>query len=318
MVPMCAAILDEMKRYIFKNRVVNARERRTLKYNKRIELNEDFKTLWEKINKKTRYCVEFETGDLVTRAIEKIGKMDPIQAVRILIDKTEVDITQAGVEGGKVLESRTKWAQKPTFLPDILTFLQRETELTRGTLVEILKQSGRLKEFTINPQSFMTETAKLINRALHELVVDGIKYERLEDQVYEMRLFKEKEIEEYLSRLYEIQSIDDRTPYDYVQYDSEVEREIAEKLDTNENVKFFCKLPRWFAVPTPLGNYNPDWAVVTEKEKKLYLVRETKSTHDRDQRRDFENRKIDCGRAHFDSLGVNFKVATNIHEVLSE
>lgn len=318
MEPMRAAITDEMKRYIFKNRVVNARERRTLKYNKRIELNEDFKTLWKKINKKTRFCVEFETGDLITRSVEKIGKMDPIQPVRILIDKTEVDITQAGVEGGKVLESRTEWAQRPTFLPDILTFLQRETELTRGTLVEILKQSGRLKEFTINPQAFMTETAKLISRALYELVVDGIKYERLEDQVYEMRLFQEKEIEEYLSRLYEIQSTDDRTPYDYVQYDSEIEREMAEKLDTNENVKFFCKLPRWFVVPTPMGNYNPDWAVATEKDEKVYLLRETKSTHDRDQRRDFENRKIDCGRAHFDSLGVNFKVATNIHEVLTE
>ncbi len=89
------------------------------------------------------------------------------------------------------------------------------------------------------------------------------------------------------------------------------------KLDTNENVKFFCKLPRWFVVPTPLGNYNPDWAVVTEKDEKVYLVSETKSTHDRDQRRDFENRKIDCGRAHFNALGVSFKVATNIHEVLA-
>jgi len=318
MEPMRAAITDEMKRYIFKNRVVNARERRTLKYNKRIELNEDFKTLWGKINKKTRHCVEFETDDLIARSVEKIGKMEQIQPVRIFIDKTEVDITQAGVEGGKILDSRTEWAQMPTFLPDILTFLQRETELTRGTLVEILKQSGRLEEFTINPQAFMTEIAKLINRALYEMVVDGIKYERLENQIYEMRLFQEKEIEEYLSRLYEIQSTDDRSPYDYVQYDSEIEREIAERLDTNENVKFFCKLPRWFVVPTPLGNYNPDWAVVTEKDEKVYLIRETKSTHDRDKRRDFENRKIDCGQAHFNALGVNFKVATNIHEVLTE
>ncbi len=267
---------------------------------------------------KTRYCVEFNTDDLIARSVEKIGKMDPIQPVRIFIDKTEVDITQAGVEGGKVLDSRTEWAQMPTFLPDILTFLQRETELTRGTLVEILKQSGRLEEFTINPQAFMTEIAKLINKALYEMIVDGIKYEQLEEQVYEMRLFQEKEIEEYLSRLYEIQSTDDRTPYDYVQYDSEVEREVAEKLDTHEIVKFFCKLPRWFVVPTPLGNYNPDWAVVTEKDEKLYLVRETKSTHDRDQRRDFENRKIDCGQAHFNALGVNFRVATDIHEVLAE
>lgn len=314
--PLHAAITDEMKRYVFKNRVVNARERRKLKYNKRIELNENFEALWKKINKKTRYSIEFETDDLITRSVEKIKKMERIQPVRILIEKTEVDINEAGVESGRVLDSRTQFAKRPVILPDIIAFLQRETELTRGTLVEILKQSGRLREFSVNPQAFMTETAKLINRALHEMVVDGIKYEKLERQVYEMRLFEEKEIEEYLIRLYEVQSKDDRTPYDYISFDSEVEKEIAEKLDSSENVKFFCKLPRWFVVPTPLGNYNPDWAVVTESDERLYLVRETKSTHDREKRRETENRKIDCGQAHFDALGVNFKVATNIHEVV--
>lgn len=314
--PLQAAITDEMKRYIFKNRVVDARERRTLKYNKRIELNEDFKSLWHKINKKTRYSVEFETDELIARSVEKIDNIEPIQPVRILIDKTEVYISEAGVESGRVLDSRTEIAKTYRSLPDILAYLQRETELTRNTLVEILKQSGRLKEFTINPQAFMTETAKLINRALHEMVVDGIKYEQIEGQYYEMRLFEEKEIEEYMARLYEVQSKDDRTPYDYITFDSEVEREIAEKLDSNERVKFFCKLPRWFVVPTPLGDYNPDWAVVMENDERLYLVRETKSTHDRDRRRDIENRKINCGQAHFDTLGVNFKVATNIQEVL--
>ncbi|MCL6477041.1 MAG: hypothetical protein K6T65_01365 [Peptococcaceae bacterium] len=244
--------------------------------------------------------------------------MERIQPVRILIDKTELDISEAGVQGGKVLDIRTEYVVKHQFLPDILAFLQRETELTRGTLVEILKQSGRLKEFKINPQAFMSEVAKLINRALKELIVDGIKYEQLEGQYYEMRLFEEKEIEEYLSRLYEVKSKDDRTPYDYVPLDSGVEREIAEKLDTDQNVKFYCKLPRWFVVPTPLGDYNPDWAVVMQNDEKLYLVRETKSTHDRDGRREIENRKIDCGQAHFNTLGVNFKVATNIYEVLSK
>ena len=81
-------------------------------------------------------------------------------------------------------------------------------------------------------------------------------------------------------------------------------------------VKFFCKLPRWFVVPTPLGDYNPDWAVVTERDQKLYLVRETKSTHDRDKRRSIENKKVDCGKAHFTTLGIDFKVATDIREVL--
>ena len=316
--PLRAAITDEMKRYIFKNRVVDARKRRTLKYNKRVELNEDFKILWEKINRKTRYSVEFKSEELISRAVDKIRKMDPIQPARILIDKTEVDISEAGVEGGKVLETRTKEVTGFSRLPDILAYLQRETELTRGTLVKILLQSNRLREFKVNPQTFMTETARLINRSLIELAVDGIKYEQIQGQYYEMRLFEEKEIEEYLNRLYEIQSKDDRTPYDYVLYESEIEREIAEKLDEDQNVKFFCKLPRWFVVPTPLGNYNPDWAVVTGQDEKLYLVRETKSTHDRDNRRPAENIKIDCGKAHFEALGVNFKVATNIHEILSK
>ncbi|MDO9534009.1 MAG: DEAD/DEAH box helicase family protein [Bacillota bacterium] len=316
--PLRAAITDEMKRYVFKNRIVNARDRHTLKYNKRVELNEDFKVLWEKINRKTRYSVEFNSEELIARAVDKIKKMDKIQPVRILIDKTEVDISEAGVEGGRVMESRTQFVNRYSHLPDILAYLQGETELTRGTLVKLLKQSGRLQEFTVNPQAFMTETAKLINRSLIEMVVDGIKYEQIEGQFYEMRLFEDKEIEEYLTRLYEIHSKDDRTPYDYILFESEVEREIAEKLDHDQNVKFFCKLPRWFVVPTPLGNYNPDWAVVTKQEEKLYLVRETKSTHDRDGRRAAENIKVDCGKAHFEALGVNFKVATNIHEVLAE
>jgi type III restriction enzyme len=140
-----------------------------------------------------------------------------------------------------------------------------------------------------------------------------------------MRLFEEKEIEEYLSRLYKVQTGGDgieatscdRTPYDFIPFDSQVEKEVAEKLDTNESVKFFCKLPNWFVVPTPMGNYNPDWAVVKEEDEKLYLIRETKSTHDRDKLRDLEKQKIDCSQAHFHALGVNFKVATNIKEVLA-
>ncbi|MDD2630494.1 MAG: DEAD/DEAH box helicase family protein [Limnochordia bacterium] len=310
------AIIDEVKRYIFTNRVVNARERRTLRYNKRVELNEDFKILWEKISRRTRYSVEFDTEELIERAASKIQHMERIQPVRILIDKTNVDITQAGVEASTVAESRVRYVTGHRFLPDILTFLQRETQLTRGTLVEILKRCARLQEFTTNPQAFMTETAKLINRALRELIVQGIKYEQIDGQYYEMRLFEKHEIEEYLSRLYEVQSTDNRTPYDYVVYDSEGEKAIAAKLDADENVKFFCKLPRWFVVPTPLGDYNPDWAVVTEYETRLYLIRETKSTHDRDHRRQLENQKVDCGKAHFESLGVNFEVATSIFDIV--
>ena len=153
----------------------------------------------------------------------------------------------------------------------------------------------------------MTEVAKLINLAFHEMVVDGIKYEQIEGQYYEMRLFEEKEIEEYLSRLYEVQNEEDRTPYDYIAFDSKVEREIAEKLDSNNRVKFFCKLPRWFVIPTPLGDYNPDWAVLVEidGQKKLYFVVETKGSEWLDDLRHKESDKIKCGQKHFQALAVH-------------
>lgn len=310
------AVVARLKKFLPREFVKDARKRQPVGYNKRVELNPDFKELWERISQRTRYSVEFKTNTLVERAVGKIKSMAEVRAVQIEITKRDLAIREAGVEGGKITSSRTYIVNNHQSLPDILGFLQRETELTRGTLARILIESGRLKEFTVNPQSFMTEVAKMINRALHELIIDGIKYEPIQGQNYEMRLFEKEEVEEYLNRLYEVQSRDDRTPYDYITYESGIEEEVAKLLDSDEKVKFFCKLPRWFKVATPLGDYNPDWAVVVEDEQKLYLVRETKSTLDRDKRRESENKKVDCGKAHFAALGVNFKDASTIYEVL--
>ncbi len=316
--PLKNAIFAEMERYIFQNRIVNARDRRMLEYNKRIELNQDFNALWKKISKKTRYTVEFDTNVLIKKAAELIKDMPVIEPVKIYINKTELDMSKAGIDSGRLIGTSVQSATGQYQLPDILFYLQKETELTRGTLADIIIRSKRLKEFTVNPQAFMTETTKIINRILNELVVDGIKYEIIKGEHYEMRLFKEKEIEGYLNKLYAVQSNDDRTPYNYVMFDSALEKEISEKLDQVDNVKFFCKLPSWFKIPTPLGSYNPDWAIVTEQDEKLYLVRETKSTHNPNERRPDENINIDCGNAHFKELGVNYKVATTIQEVLSK
>ena len=310
------SIVNRMRKFLPRDFVKDARKRQSVTYNKRIELNADFKTLWDKISQKTRYSVEFETGKLVDIASDKIKTMPEIKRVQIEITKRDLEIKESGLEGGKITSSRTHRVNNEQPLPDILAFLQRETELTRGTLVEILKSSGRLNEFAVNPQAFMTETAKLINRALHELIIDGIKYEPLSGQFYEMRLFEIQEVEEYLTRLYKVDSTDNRTPYDFIAYDSGTEEEVARLLDNDDRVKFFCKLPRWFKIATPLGHYNPDWAVVVEDSQKLYLVRETKSTLDRDKRRGDENKRVDCGKAHFKALNVNFKDAVTIYDVL--
>lgn len=203
------------------------------------------------------------------------------------------------------------------FLPDILAFLQRETELTRHTLADILKKSGRLGEFKINPQAFMAAVAKEISRALHDLMLEGIQYEKVADHSWEMSRIEqeaEKGIVRYLSNLYEVQNRE-KTVFDVIEYDSEVERQFARDLDSNQNVRLFIKLPSWFKIDTPIGPYNPDWAFVTDRDEKLYFVRETKSTLDSEDRRTKENQKIACGRRHFESLGVDYDVVTSLSEV---
>lgn len=323
---LSVGVTQEMQRYLFKGRVKDTRSTETVRYTKRVDMNPDFVELWNKIKHKTRYQVRFDSQELVKRSVVNISEMPEIKPLALAIEKTAVKISEAGVEAGRVLQaSRDKRVVTHDVLPDALAFLQRETDLTRTTLVEILKQCQRLSEFRINPQAFMIEVAKQIKRALQELIITDIHYERIEGQVYEMHLFEQDEVTRYLSNLYKVNYQSDgegssqvvRTPYDYIEVDSEVEREIAQALDEAENVRFFCKLPNWFKINTPLGSYNPDWAIVTEDEDKLYLVRESKSTHDSAKRRQSENLKIKCGKAHFETLGVDFAVATNPKEVVS-
>ncbi len=159
--------------------------------------------------------------------------------------------------------------------------------------------------------------AKEISRALHDLMLEGIKYEKVAGQFWEQsRLEQEAEegIVRYLTNLYLVNNRD-KSLFDAIEYESEVEKQFARDLDSNENVKLFVKLPAWFKTDTPIGTYNPDWAFVTERDEKLYFVRETKSTLDNEERRTKENQKIACGRKHFDTLGVDYDIVTSLAEV---
>lgn len=314
--PLRPAIIDVMRSHLFKERVVNVRERRTLKYNKRVELTPEFKELWTRINKRTTYRVEFDTESLIEAAAKAISEMPKVRTVQLSLKRTETDITEAGVAGTTLHDSAHE-VSGPSHLPDILAQLQRDTELTRSTLVEVLVKSGRLSDFLVNPQAFITETSKQISRCLHNVVIDGIKYEKVAGLEYDVRLFEEPEIEEYLSRLYEVEN-QEKTLYDHVVYDSEVEKKFAEELDGREDVKLFVKLPGWFQVPTPVGSYNPDWAIVAEKDERVYLVRETKSTTDAGKRRNSENQKIKCGRRHFEAIEVDFDDCSTVSEALAD
>ena len=177
------------------------------------------------------------------------------------------------------------------------------------------KESGRLAEFFNNPQRFMDTVAAILKHELHRLLVDGIKYERISrlgsDSEWEMMLFKDEELINYLTALQVKNSV-----YEYVPYESEVEREFARKLDEREDIKLFVKLPDWFQIDTPVGKYNPDWAILKHDGQAVYMVRETKSSRDFLKLRTSESDKVRCGQKHFETLGVPFGVVVSADEVV--
>ena len=160
-------------------------------------------------------------------------------------------------------------------LPDILTDLQDKTQLTRRSIHRILVDSGRLDDFKRNPQQFIDLAAEGINRSKRLALVDGIKYQRIGvEDYYAQQLFETEELVGYLKSMIDA----NKSVHEQVIYQSGTERTFAEQLEMNEAIKVYAKLPGWFRVPTPLGPYNPDWAVL-EKDgaERLYFVVETKS-----------------------------------------
>jgi type III restriction enzyme len=166
---------------------------------------------------------------------------------------------------------------------------------------EILVASGRLSDVLVNPQQFIDGALIRLNRVLNELIVDGIRYEKIGGEEYEMQLFESQEIEAYLDHLYKVKN-QEKTIADYIVWDSEVERDFAVELENYEKVKFFMKLPNWFNIETPLGKYNPDWAIVFEGENKLYFVAETKGREELQDLAYSEKQKIICGQKHFEQI----------------
>ena len=296
----------------FDGRIVNKKEARTAKLKTGWRLNEDFRELWARIKHKTRYAVDYQTDVLVDRAAKNLAARDKIAPSRISVQKSGIVMSGDGVDTQLlgIREAEPKDYHSVN-VPDMLGYLQAKTELTRKTITEILARSGRLNEVQHNPQQFLEQARQAIEAALHGLMIDGIKYERISGQEYEMMLFEAEEITGALTSMIAV----DNSIYDAVLFESEVERAFAEAMSTREDIKLFIKLPGWFKIETPIGTYNPDWAIVKEGDHKVYLVRETKSTKDQLKLRGSEWAKIQCGKAHFDTLGVDFAHIVSASEI---
>ncbi|SHS43014.1 type III restriction-modification system StyLTI enzyme res [Mycobacteroides abscessus subsp. abscessus] len=284
-------------------------------------LSGPFLELWERIKYKTSYSIQLNSNAFIEQAASKLSDELEIRMVKLEYERHRLETTGAGIE--TIVEEQTPFAMSENQYkkaPDILTFLQNETKLTRKTLIAILKQSDTLRDFKRNPQTYMMETARIINSAKRLAMVDGIKYEKLpHGEVYEQSLFVQEDIESYTDSIVRVH--DNRSPYDHVVVDSNVERDFAQACETDKNVKFYIKLPQEFKIKTPLGRYNPDWALSLEQEgtDKLYFIVETKGSTSAEGVRTTEMAKIRCGEKHFAAIdtGITFKRANEQRSIYS-
>ena len=325
----------------FERRIKNARAKARIQ-RKKLSADEEllFKAIWNKISYQTRYSVKLDTPRLIATCIEALSDTNQYPIVRppkIRADKAKIVMRADGIEGIHIGVGDTDAKQYGTNVPDVYGYVQNRVHLSRSTIFSILDGSGRMGELLVNPQAFLDTVISAIKTCLQTLMVEGIEYHTINGRNYEMSLFDE-ELETYLSSVYppaddelttpvektllQAQPLDEDKgplgdPFACVLSDSDTESQFAHDCSVDERVKFFFKLPSRFKIPTPLGTYNPDWAVVLENDTRVYFVAETKSSTVRANRRPAENLQIACGRKHFGLTDeISFKDVTSLAELL--
>ncbi len=297
----------------FGGRIKNRDNRRVVRFQKSRALDPAFKELWDKIKHKTTYRVAIDTEKLVTEAANELAQVaiskPHIADIKTLIDSMNNDsgfmVRETGFNTYAAHQTEVK-------IPNLLADIQRRTQMTRRVIFEVLDQAGMFEQISINPQQVIDEAVRAINRVKQRLAVDGVKYHRT-GEYYGMTLFENSELQAYL---YDAAmksgaiAVGDqaKTIYDYVAVDSEVEREFMQSLEDNADVKFYIKLPSWFKIDTPVGKYNPDWAVAFDGDERIYFVVETKGSDDINDNHLSANErsKIIAARQHFAEIDVPY------------
>ena len=300
--------------------IYDRKKRTTVKLKKGFELNPEFKKLWIKVSKKTKYSVKIDTGKLIELCVPEIES-------NISVDSIDINITAASLTPSennsrykiKTDIQRTETSQiNHTFpVPNIIDQLSNETQLTRSTIVKILTKINNLEKIFQNPQSFILSMSSIVKEKLEDFLINGLKYLEVNDW-FRMELFKN--ILAYENAVVPVNN----SIYDGIIWDSNNERKFVKKLDEMANVRLFIKLPSWFVISTPIGEYNPDWAVVMDDvdlrgnlRQKLYFIAETKTTLNLEELRPEEKKKILCAEKHFKEINAKYGVVRNPDELLS-
>jgi type III restriction enzyme len=296
----------------FQGRIKNKQKRAAVKYRKGFELDEKFRDIWDKIKYQTTYRVDYDSQELIKKAAKAVNQMPVTKKAIIKTTKTAVEFDKTGIIAD-IRASYNITIEGKFRIPDVLFYIQERTELTRFTVLAILLQSGRIGEIIINPQLFLDNAIAAINEVLTELMIDGIKYEKIGAKEYEMRLFEDYDI--HVNDLTFKITKKDKTIYsNLLPLDSNVEYAFARDCEERDDIEFYFKLPHWFKINTPIGTYNPDWALIKKNEKTIYFVAETKSAGQ--ELRVTEKQKIKCGHAHFREFKeVSFKQVANVSDL---
>ncbi len=274
----------------------------TVRLKKQAMISPEFRELWDKIKQKTTYRVEIDTEKLVENCVKDFRNMPDIPKAKLVSQIADLNIENAGITHSEHHLQTFDLQETYQTLPDIIRLITAETLLTRKTVIRILQESGRIKDFINNPQLFLEKALEIISRNRHALAIDGIKYVKLAGQEYYVQeIFDSQEL---IANLDKNAVAVEHSVYDYLIYDSGIESRFAKSLDEDPDVKMFFKIPKRFKIDTPIGAYNPDWAVFLEKngEQKLYFVLESKGSTSLFDLRTTEQLKIHCGKQHFDSL----------------
>jgi type III restriction enzyme len=269
----------------------------------------EFQELWNRINRKAAYTVHFETSELVDKCVKSLDKELHVSRLQYTIqrgeqtDDTSYDALKQG-EAFKVRETSTeslKASIQSAVKYDLIGKLAEQTQLTRNTIAGILQgiNVAVFSQYKTNPEDFILKACRLINEQKATVIVEHLAYDPV-DETHSSDIFTQEKPKEDFSKAMKTE----RHVYDYVFTDSKNERTFVKELDSSTEVVVYAKLPKSFFIPTPVGNYNPDWAIAFEegKVKHVYFIAETKGSMSSMDLRKIEECKIDCARKFFTKI----------------
>jgi type III restriction enzyme len=277
---------------------------------------QEFKALWNRINHKAVYSVHFDSDELVKKCIQALNKELWVKPLQYTIQRGEQtdQISAEQLQSGdsfKVRETATEYDRHSIHSAvkyDLLGKVADNTQLTRKTIAQILAEIEPVvfEQFKTNPEHFIAEASRLIHEQKATVIIEHLSYNAL-TETHDIDIFTDGQSKQDFSKAGEPLK---RHIYDYVITDSKNERSFVEELDSADEVVVYAKLPKGFAIPTPVGNYNPDWAIAFKQGvvKHIYFVAETKGSMSSLELREIEKTKIECARKFFDEINQKIEI----------